>query len=107
LVSDTLPVGLAYVPGSLTASLGQITDSDAPTLHWSAILSPMTAVTIRYAAQVTTTDAGRLVNRAQFLWAIRDGPGQGGPSRLYQLEAAIMVNSIRFHLPLVLKSPGG
>ena len=49
-VADTLPAGLAYVPGSLSASSGTIDDQDAPTLRWSGLLNSLSSVTITYQA---------------------------------------------------------
>lgn len=51
-MSDKLPLGMAYVPGSLTASSGTFTDTAAPTLSWSGVLTPTPWVTVTYAAQI-------------------------------------------------------
>jgi uncharacterized repeat protein (TIGR01451 family) len=103
-VTDTLPLGLAYVPDSLAASAGTVTETEAPTLYWSGILSPMTVVSITYATLVTTPDAHRLVNQARFRSAALTDSGQQVSPTLCELEAAVMVNPIRFHLPVILKA---
>jgi hypothetical protein len=104
-VTDTLPAGLAYVSGSLEATGGTVTETGAPTLTWSGVLSPMTAVTITYVAQVSATDAQRIVNRAEFLWSVESDSGpEVPPPVLHEMEAALMANGIRIHLPVILKA---
>lgn len=52
-VSDTVPGGLSYVAGSLTASRGTVNDSSAPQLQWSGALSETNLVTVSFSALVT------------------------------------------------------
>jgi uncharacterized repeat protein (TIGR01451 family) len=52
-LTDIVPVGLAYIPGSLTATGGDFSDVGAPTLIWSGVLSPTPVVTVSYATSVT------------------------------------------------------
>jgi uncharacterized repeat protein (TIGR01451 family) len=54
-LTDTVPAGLSYVPGTLTATLGQPDDSLAPLLRWSDTLGDITVVTITYAVTVSTS----------------------------------------------------
>ncbi|MBN1888445.1 MAG: hypothetical protein JW850_10660, partial [Thermoflexales bacterium] len=63
-LSDTLPAGLAYLPGTLIATAGSVDESNAPTLRWSGVLTPAPAITISYAAIVTTTDPQIITNTA-------------------------------------------
>jgi uncharacterized repeat protein (TIGR01451 family) len=57
-MTDAVPDGLTYVPGSLVASSGQASDASAPTLAWSGTFSPTPAITISYAADVTSIPQG-------------------------------------------------
>ncbi|MCX7681047.1 MAG: PQQ-binding-like beta-propeller repeat protein, partial [Anaerolineae bacterium] len=52
-MTDTVPAGLTYVPGSLTATLGIPDASAAPVLRWRGVLSPTRAVTVTYRVTVT------------------------------------------------------
>ncbi len=52
-MTNTLPAGLSYVPGSLQAILGVVDASAAPELRWSGVLNDTVEVTITYAATVT------------------------------------------------------
>jgi uncharacterized repeat protein (TIGR01451 family) len=63
-LTDVVPAGLAYVPGSLAASSGTPDDSGAPTLAWSGTLAPDPVVTLTYAVTVTTGVPSQLVNTA-------------------------------------------
>jgi uncharacterized repeat protein (TIGR01451 family) len=57
-LTDAIQDGLTYVPGSLVATAGQASDANAPTLTWSGTLSPTPAITITYAATVTSIASG-------------------------------------------------
>jgi uncharacterized repeat protein (TIGR01451 family) len=57
-LTDEVPPGLAYVPGSLSASSGDYSDVQAPLLRWSGVLTPTPAVTVTYAVTVTHDDSG-------------------------------------------------
>ncbi|NTU65484.1 MAG: hypothetical protein HGB05_19305, partial [Chloroflexi bacterium] len=63
LLTDRVPAGLAFVPGTLTATSGLVTET-APTLFWSGVLSPSPLVTITYAAAVVTDARKVIVNTA-------------------------------------------
>jgi uncharacterized repeat protein (TIGR01451 family) len=65
-VTDTLPAGLSYLAGSLTASSGSIDASAAPTLKWSGTMSttPTSIVTITYRALVTAAPNQIITNTA-------------------------------------------
>ena len=54
-LTDTVPTGLSYVPGSLTATDGSWNDGVAPTLQWIGVLTPTPTVTLTYAVTVTAT----------------------------------------------------
>ena len=63
-VTDTIPAGLTYVPGSLHASSGTTSDLNSPTLKWGGNLSASQAFTISYQVNVSGVITGSLVNRA-------------------------------------------
>jgi uncharacterized repeat protein (TIGR01451 family) len=65
VLTDTIPVGLKYVPGSLTATAGTTDDVAAPTLTWQGTLAPTAAITITYSVTATGDVTGSLVNHAQ------------------------------------------
>ncbi|MCA9962502.1 MAG: hypothetical protein KC443_25885, partial [Anaerolineales bacterium] len=53
-----------YVPGSLTASSGQVDESEAPTLYWQGEVTPNTAVTITYTVHINTVVTQIITNQA-------------------------------------------
>jgi uncharacterized repeat protein (TIGR01451 family) len=63
-LTDTIPTGLEYVPGSMDASLGSWDDSGAPVLAWEGDLSAAFEITITYQVTVTGVVTGSLVNQA-------------------------------------------
>ena len=66
-VSDMLPEGLSYVPGSLWASHGSWDDSGAPALSWHGNLDAASQISITYQATVSGVITGSLVNQASVL----------------------------------------
>jgi len=63
-LTDVVPAGLSYVPGTLDATSGTPDDSGAPALRWSGALGSGAAVTVTYAVTVATGGAEQLVNTA-------------------------------------------
>lgn len=94
-LTDTLPAGLAYVAGSLTATLGAPDASSAPTLKWNGILSNTAAATVTYSVVVTAATTQAISN------IVTIHPGFGAP---FTRSATIRVNGMRVYLPLVLHS---
>ena len=64
IVSDTVPEGLDYLAGSLSATTGIVDDTTAPTLAWHGLIAEDSHVTITYQVQVNGTRPGGLVNHA-------------------------------------------
>jgi uncharacterized repeat protein (TIGR01451 family) len=93
-LTDTVPTGLAYVPGTLTATAGSVDDTAAPTLTWTGVLSPTPAVTVTYAATVDTTASQSITNTA-----VISAPGYQTITR----TATVLVNPRKVCLPLVLR----
>jgi uncharacterized repeat protein (TIGR01451 family) len=63
-VTDTIPAGLSYVPGSFTATKGTIDASAAPTLKWNGVMSNTPAITLTYAVTVSTLTGQLVTNTA-------------------------------------------
>ena len=95
LVTDTLPSGVQYVPGSLTATSGVPDDASAPTLLWSGIVSPTQPVTLTYAADVKLGVVGTIINTADI-----SAPDYGPLTR----SALLRVSWYRVYLPLIVRS---
>ncbi|MCP4538691.1 MAG: DUF11 domain-containing protein [Chloroflexi bacterium] len=102
LFTDTVPAGLSYTPGTLAATSGTVNEADAPTLHWSGVLTPTPAVTITYAVTVPHIISGTatlalpqiITNTATI--AV---PGYDPVIR----TAAIWVNPHKVYLPMVMR----
>jgi uncharacterized repeat protein (TIGR01451 family) len=63
-LTDTIPAGLAYVSGSLTATTGSVDDSQNPILHWQGPLVPNPIITITYQVTATGMVTGVIINQA-------------------------------------------
>ena len=63
-LTDVVPAGLTYLPGSLSATRGAIDASSAPTLKWTGDMSGTSAITITYAVTVATKVGQTIVNVA-------------------------------------------
>ena len=63
-VTDLVPPGLSYVPGSLWASQGTWDDSLAPALSWLGSLGISPNITITYQVIATGEITGSIVNQA-------------------------------------------
>ena len=93
-MTDTVPAGLAYVPGTLTATLGIVT-ATTDALQWSGVLSTTSTVDVTYQVIVTTA-ATQLISNTAFIEAGADG----------QLARTgyVIANGFSTYLPLILKS---
>ncbi len=94
-LTDVVPSGLDYVPGSLTATLGAPDASSAPTLKWSGVLSSTPIVTITFGVTVTEVLTKPITNNVTI------EPGFGAP---FTRTATVIVNGLRTYLPLVFKN---
>jgi uncharacterized repeat protein (TIGR01451 family) len=94
-LTDTLPAGLAYVPGSLEASHGTVDDGGAPTLTWQGTLSISRRITLTYLVTVTGQATGSLVNEATL---------EGDPAGPLTLRASIIVDAYEVYFPLILRN---
>jgi uncharacterized repeat protein (TIGR01451 family) len=94
-LTDVIPSGLQYVPGSLDASAGVTNDAGAPTLRWSGALGSAPLVTVTYQVTVTTSGPGAATNTATL--AV---PGYDSAEH----SSTLLVNPLAIHLPLGLHS---
>jgi uncharacterized repeat protein (TIGR01451 family) len=91
-LTDIIPQGLQYVPGSLTATHGTPNDNNAPTLTWSGPLPEATEVRLTYQVKVTTPASLFLVNSALIDFA---DFGQ------VRIKAGVIVNPKKHYLPII------
>ena len=94
-LTDVVPSGLAYLPGTLTATAGIVTDTAAPTLRWSGTLTPTPVVTVTYAVTVSTASTQPITNSV-----VIAAPGYETTTR----TAAIMANGYTVYLPTLSKN---
>lgn len=64
LLTDTLPSGLSYLPGSFISSSGTPNESSAPLLSWTGNVPPLSKVILKYNASVDAQAKGSLNNTA-------------------------------------------
>ncbi|MBN2002830.1 MAG: DUF11 domain-containing protein [Anaerolineae bacterium] len=100
-LSDTLPTGLDYIPGSLTATGGTTNDAGAPALYWTGVLSPSPIVTLTYRALVTYTQPGSETIVAATLHNV--ATISAGGAEPAHVSATLPVNAKNLYLPLVMK----
>jgi uncharacterized repeat protein (TIGR01451 family) len=94
-VTDTVPAGLSYLPGSLTATSGVPDAASAPTLKWSGVMALTPVVTLTFAVSVTTPGTTAIVNRATI------NPGYDSP---FTRTAVIIVNPYASFLPVIVRN---
>ncbi len=101
-LTDHVPTGLSYLPGTLTATLGTVDDGEAPTLRWSGVLSPTPAVTVTYAVTVNHYTVGtitlpRIISNTAIVAASGYEP--------ISSTATIIVNAYNVYLPAAMTDP--
>ena len=93
-LTDAVPTGLAYVPGTLTATLGTVTDT-TESLQWSGTLSNTLTADVKYDV-VVVTSATRLLNNVAVI--------DMGAHSLITRTGYLIANGFLAFLPIVLKS---
>jgi uncharacterized repeat protein (TIGR01451 family) len=93
-LTDTVPAGLAYIPGSLSASSGSVDESNAPILTWTGVLTPTPEITVTYAVTVTAVGPQAITNTA-----VMGSPGYGSIER----SATLIANGYQVYLPLIFR----
>jgi uncharacterized repeat protein (TIGR01451 family) len=96
VMTDTLPIGLNYLDGTLTATFGTawVEQATATSVHWQGLLSDTSVIEIRYGGHIITTDTVALRNTA---W-IDDGRTQ-----VIGRSAVVLVNGIPYYVPIILR----
>ncbi len=98
-MTDEVPYGLTYVPGTLTATSGTYTDTYAPALYWSGVLTPTPYVSVSYTVTVTHLPSGTVALPRTNTAII----AAAGHAPVY-LQATVWINPYRLYLPLLLKA---
>jgi uncharacterized repeat protein (TIGR01451 family) len=94
-LTDTLPDGLVYVPGTLTSTAGSVSETAAPTLYWTGILSPTPVVTVTYAAVIDSQESVFVTNGAELA---------SSGSQTITRTVPILLNPHRVYLPVVFRT---
>jgi uncharacterized repeat protein (TIGR01451 family) len=93
-MTDTVPESLSYIPGTLIATSGTITDTTAPVLGWTGDLSATASVTITYAVDVDIFTTQAITNMAT-VTAVDHQP--------ITSTATIIANGYPLYLTVILK----
>lgn len=93
-LTDVIPPGLTYIPGSLTATHGVPDDSQAPLLRWTGFLSETDLVDISYEVGVTES-ATLLIPNPSIIDMASTGP--------ITRSVTVLVNGEEMYLPLFFK----
>lgn len=93
-LTDTIPAGLSYISGTLTATSGTVDDSAAPTLTWTGVLTPTPTVTVTYAVIVTAGMPTGITNTM-----VITTPGYDPIER----SATVIANGEQLYLPLIVR----
>jgi uncharacterized repeat protein (TIGR01451 family) len=64
-LTDTIPAGLTYKPGTLAATFGTVDPSQAPVLRWQGSLASVKQITVTYQVTVVADPGATLINQAQ------------------------------------------
>jgi uncharacterized repeat protein (TIGR01451 family) len=91
-LTETLPAGLTYIPGSLVASSGSVDDSQAPTLLWTGSMYEVSEVVITYATQIEVNPPEVITSTS-----VVDVGSAGN----FELTTTLIVNGQRFFLPII------
>jgi uncharacterized repeat protein (TIGR01451 family) len=94
-VTDVIPVGLTYVPGTLTTTHGTVDATAAPTLKWNGVMSTTPVVTLTYAVTLSTSTTRVIANNVTI-----EPEGNSVLTR----TATIIANPRRSFLPLILRN---
>lgn len=93
-LTDVVPAGLLYTPGTLTATTGTVTDTDAPLLRWSGVPPEEGAVIVTYAVVANTGSPDpQIITNTAFVVA----PGYGSATG----RAVIIVDGHNIYMPLL------
>ena len=94
-LTDAVPAGLSYLPGTLTATWGSVDAGLSPTLRWSGTVSDTRIVTVTYAVLVATSAPQVIANTA----LVDDRQGN-----ILPCTARVNANFREVYLPLIRKN---
>lgn len=94
LLTDVIPDGLDYKPGSLTATGGVVNATQLPTITWRSSVSESFPITMTYAVTVSSSSTLTIKN------TVIIDPLVSLP---FERPAMILVNPYKAYLPLVLR----
>lgn len=97
LLTDVVPAGLSYIPGSINATSGEVDLTSLPTLKWSGVMPPGGLVTITYRVSVIETAARRITA------PVHIDAGSGGA---FDREVSFIVNGVTDFLPFIQQGSG-
>ncbi len=93
-LTDTVPLGLVYITGSLTATLGAPDASGAPTLRWTGALGSTPVVTLTYWVTVTQSSTQIISNTVTI---------DAGTAGVLKRSVIIVANGQAVYLPIILR----
>ena len=95
-LTDVLPAGLSYIPGTLEATLGNVDDSNSSQLHWTGVLGSTSEVTISYETIATVPQGElRIIENTATL--------SGADIASIVMRASVIVNGKNVFLPTILR----
>lgn len=94
-ITDTIPAGLNYRPGSVTATSGIVNSSQLPTITWHSPPPASFPITLTYAVTVSFASTLTIENVVVI---------DTGFSQPFARSAVILVNPYKMVLPLVLRN---
>ena len=92
-ITLSMPTGLAYVPGSLKANIGNLDDSAAPVLTWRGSLE----------GDVLNLQWDAVVRETQPRWLDVDVYIENPPGITRLITTSLIVNPYGLYLPVVLR----
>lgn len=93
-LTDTIPAGVNYIPGTASASLGNIEYVNGDIL-WRGIFSPTKTVTINYAVNVEETEDPRAIINTAIINAGKYGT--------FTCSGVVIVDGYSIYMPLIHK----
>jgi uncharacterized repeat protein (TIGR01451 family) len=90
--TNTLPGGLSYIPGSLTASSGMVDDSQLPTLRWSGSMFEKSEVLISYST-IVAKEAPVVITDTSLVDA--------GIAGDFELSSTLIINGQQLYIPVI------
>lgn len=94
-ITDTIPAGTTYVPGSAQTDpqqIGSLTD-DSNLIHWTGVLTDRANLELSFAVTVTVTEPFTIVNTAFVDTGVEN----------LELSATTIANAFRLYLPILFK----